>query len=340
MRIEELTSDRALERLRPEWSSLWWRTVGAGPFQHPDWLLPWRMHLGGGDLLVLAVRDDRELIALAPFYIHVDGSGERQLTLLGNGVSDCCDVLLDRSRTDAEAGLAEALRANRAGWTSCDLRDLPPGSVLLSLLSEEWSSSISVDTPTVVLDLEWWAERQSSLPSKMMADLHRRRRRAEEKIGPVRMDWAVHGATEQAMDQLFALHGARWRARGEEGVLHGATLESFYRDIAARFSHLGWLRLSTLSVGDHLAGACLGFQLRGRAYHYIAGFDPEFAGFAIGQLMLHQIITRAARDGAYEFDFLRGEEDYKRRWGGTPRPQYRIRARWNQSRDVARAGTG
>jgi CelD/BcsL family acetyltransferase involved in cellulose biosynthesis len=338
MRIEELTSDNALERLRPEWMLLWRRTAGAGPFQHPDWLLPWRRYIGAGDLLVLAVRDREELVALAPFYIHGDASGERQLTFLGNGVSDCCDVLLDRRRADAEAAMLGALRASRGRWTSCDLRDLPHSSVLPSIMSGEPNASICADTTTVVLDLDSWAGRlRSSSSAKMMADLRRRRRRAAE-IGPIRMEFAAEPSVDRAMDQLFALHGSRWQARGECGVLDG--VEAFYREIAGRFARLGWLRLSTMSLGGRVAGACLGFQLRGRAYHYIGGFDPELAGYAIGHQMLHQIIACAARDGAYEFDFLRGEEDYKRRWGGASRPQYRIRVRSRQAMEAERAGIG
>ena len=100
MRVEEITTAAVLERLRPDWTCLWQRAVTPGPFQHPDRLLPWWRRLGGGELLVLAARDGAELLALAPFYITADAaSGERQLTLLGNGVSDSCDVLLDPGRS-------------------------------------------------------------------------------------------------------------------------------------------------------------------------------------------------------------------------------------------------
>ncbi|MGJ4944827.1 GNAT family N-acetyltransferase [Bradyrhizobium sp. HKCCYLS1011] len=325
MRIEEITTAAALEWLRPDWIGLWQRAVTAGPFQHPDWLLSWWRWLGGGQLFVLAVRDGAELAALAPFYITTEAaSGERQLTLLGNGVSDCCDVLLDPGRSGAKAALAEALKTRSAGWTSYDLRDLPPDSALLSIFGDEPEASISRDTPTVVVDLRGGAE-GSLLSPRMTADLRRCRRRAEE-IGVLSMDFASsEELIARAMDVLFALHHARWRARDEAGVLHGSEREAFYREVAARFARHGWLRLLTLSLGDRVVGASFDFQVRGRAYHYIGGFAPELGMLGIGSLMLQQLIARAIRDGAGEFDFLRGEEDYKRRWGGVPRPHYRIR---------------
>jgi CelD/BcsL family acetyltransferase involved in cellulose biosynthesis len=150
------------------------------------------------------------------------------------------------------------------------------------------------------------------------------------------MEFVSGGGGGAAMDALFALHGARWRARGEAGVFDGPRCEAFYREIAARFGRHGWLRLLTLSLDDRVVGASLDFQARSRAYHYIGGFDPQFGSLAIGALMLEQLIGRAVRDGAYEFDFLRGQEDYKRRWGGVARPQYRIRTR--QSVEAEHAG--
>ncbi len=335
MHIEEITTAAALERIRRDWVSLWERVPSAGPFQHPDWLLPWWRHVGGCELLVLCVRDGAELVGIAPFYVFADpATGERQLTLLGNGVSDACDVLIEGRGGRVARALAQALRDSRVSWTSCDLRDVPAGSALPSIMSGEAGVSICADTPTVVADLSGWSEGRVS--PKRMADLRRCRRRAEE-IGPLRFAFATEHTVAECMDILFALHGSRWAARGQSGVLCGGDLDSFYRDVAARFARPGWLRLSHLAIGDHNVGACLGFQLRGRAYHYISGFDPALARLGIGALMLHEIIERAVRDGAREFDFLRGEEDYKRRWGGVARPQGRIRMK-RQNVEVARAG--
>jgi CelD/BcsL family acetyltransferase involved in cellulose biosynthesis len=49
------------------------RLPGATPFQHPDWLLPWWRHIGGGVLFVIAIQDGGEL---APFYVHADDKQE------------------------------------------------------------------------------------------------------------------------------------------------------------------------------------------------------------------------------------------------------------------------
>jgi CelD/BcsL family acetyltransferase involved in cellulose biosynthesis len=52
-----------------------------------------------------------------------------------------------------------------------------------------------------------------------------------------------------------------------------------------------------------------------RVYFYLGGFDPRFAALSPGALLLAHAIEEAAREGAAGFDFLRGGETYKYRWG-------------------------
>ena|SRR5438105_11909593 len=58
---------------------------------------------------------------------------------------------------------------------------------------------------------------------------------------------------------------------------------------------------------------------------YLSGFDPALARFSLGTLLVGHAIEEAVREGAEEFDFLRGQEDYKYRWGAKDRLVYRRR---------------
>jgi CelD/BcsL family acetyltransferase involved in cellulose biosynthesis len=74
--VIEITTSAALQRIYPIWVNLSERLPGATPFQHPDWLLPWWRHIGGGVLFVIAIQDGGELSELAPFYVHADDKQE------------------------------------------------------------------------------------------------------------------------------------------------------------------------------------------------------------------------------------------------------------------------
>jgi CelD/BcsL family acetyltransferase involved in cellulose biosynthesis len=64
-----------------------------------------------------------------------------------------------------------------------------------------------------------------------------------------------------------------------------------------------------------------------RVYFYLGGFDPDRAALSPGALLVGHAIEAAVREGAVAFDFLRGQEAYKRRWGARDTPTYCRRLR-------------
>src|SRR4051794_16767435 len=134
LRVEPIDSVQALEAIEPEWRELWRQDACAGPFQGPDWLLPWTKHLwGGGRLRVLAGRDGAELAGLAPLFLW--GFGGRapivRVSFLGAGVSDQLGMIA-RPGLELEAArlVLDALAEMPAQWHVCELEELRPGSAL------------------------------------------------------------------------------------------------------------------------------------------------------------------------------------------------------------------
>jgi CelD/BcsL family acetyltransferase involved in cellulose biosynthesis len=330
MHVIAINTSEALERLREPWADLWERVPHAGPFQHPDWLITWWHYLGAGELSVFAVYDRAKLVAIAPFYIHSDqASGTRQLTLVGNGISDCCDILIEPHNENAERQLVSHLLAARDVWISYDFRDLPSGSALIRIMQFGFGGFLSEDTPCVVVQLSHWSEGRGTLSCKMLNDLARRCRRAEEH-GPVRFSSAGAHDVHGELERLFDLHQSRWRVRGREGVLCGPNLAAFHHEVAERLAKRDWLRLFSLCLGERIVASNYGFCVRKKAYYYIGGFDPAAANIGPGGLLLHHAINDAAREGAGSFSFLRGAEPYKFRWGGVVTPQYRVTSHRNR----------
>jgi CelD/BcsL family acetyltransferase involved in cellulose biosynthesis len=122
--------------------------------------------------------------------------------------------------------------------------------------------------------------------------------------------------------QLLDLHRRRWQARDEPGMLSGP-LEPFHREVVRRFQTNGLLRLYALYLDDAPAAAFYGFATPRRTVFYVGGFDPRFERFSPGMLVIAHAIQRALVEGAAEFDFLRGAEAYKYRWGAIDRELYR-----------------
>src|SRR3954471_9011620 len=142
IRVEQITSTyksadslSALERIADQWQSLWQHCVTATPFQSRHWLLPWWKYFGSDHLWTLAVWADERLVGLAPFFIWVPpDSRERRLLLIGTGISDYLDILIDPDwREPVRKAIISELTNQSHLWDLCDFQELRPDSLLLSM---------------------------------------------------------------------------------------------------------------------------------------------------------------------------------------------------------------
>jgi CelD/BcsL family acetyltransferase involved in cellulose biosynthesis len=330
--IAELTTIDSLERLRPEWSALWTCCSTATPFQSPEWLIPWWRHIGEGELWTLAVRHTGRLIGLAPFYIYVQpGTSLRQLFLLGIATTDYLDALFEPQFGEAgAAAVFTYLERAAQRWDVCDLQDLRPESPLLKVsISNAWQQEVTVQSTCPVLTLPATvADLRGILSPQLYQNLGRFWRRLQ-KLGNVCVECAAHDNLDELLESLLRLHAAHWSLRGELGVLAPAGVQRSLRETAAGLLALGVLRLYGLRLDERIVATFYGFTHaaagKPRAYFYLSGFDPLLAHLRLGWLIMDHAVRAAIHEGAAEFDFLRGAEAYKYRWGAQDSFTYRRR---------------
>lgn len=118
-----------------------------------------------------------------------------------------------------------------------------------------------------------------------------------------------------AFDSLARFLHAPWRGRGEGSVLENPRLVRFHRHALPRLSSEGRLRMLRLRDGDRTIATFYGVACGGWWGHYLSGYDREWAGrIRLGQITLAAAIRMASREGATEFDFLKGVERIKYEW--------------------------
>jgi CelD/BcsL family acetyltransferase involved in cellulose biosynthesis len=115
--------------------------------------------------------------------------------------------------------------------------------------------------------------------------------------------------------ELWRLHSARWLTRGQTGVLTDGRSAAFHAEALPLLIDRGIARLYALRIGEEVAGIYYGFSHHTHAYAYLGGFDPAFAYYSPGTVLIGHAIAEAATEGAHTFHFLRGGEAYKYAWG-------------------------
>lgn len=321
--VATLTHTGALMALASEWWALWDRCPGATPFQSPGWALAWWRQFGAGGLWTVTVREPGgRLVGIAPLYLHAC-DGLHTVRLVGAGLSDYLDLLAEPGwETTLVRGVADELAAHPERWDRAEFQQLAAGSPLLQA-GAAFSGETAAAEPCPVVSLAANARGETAAASARLcaniaADARRLRR--------VAIGTCIEPATTETLGamlhELRRLHGARWERRGQRGVLSDASVWDFHCEAASALFARGVARLYALRANGGTIGVYYGFVSGGRAYYYLGGFDPAYRQAGIGNQLVAHAMAQGRGEGAAVFDFLRGQEPYKYRWGAKDVPTF------------------
>jgi CelD/BcsL family acetyltransferase involved in cellulose biosynthesis len=327
--VETIDDPSSLERLCPAWTRLWARCPQASAFLSPHWLLPWWRHLGEGALATVTVHCAGELVALAPMYRYRHpASGRRHLFPIGIGTTDHLDMLVCPGWE--QTGLAAILAhfAERDDWELLEFPQLRRDSPLLRApLPSGWRGEVIQGEVSPVLALR--GARALPVPGALAQNLRTARHRAE-RAGTLTHELANAQSLPEILHALAQLHARRWAERNQPGVLAAAAVQAFHREAAPALLEAGLLRLHALRLDGAVVAVLYALAdppscREPRHSYYLGGFDPAARAISPGTLLIAHAIEQAMSEGACAFDFLRGAEPYKYRWGAVDEPTWTLR---------------
>ena len=306
--LAQLAGTEALER---EWLGLAERHEGSSYFQTPDWVLSWwdtlaarprtrvaawRDPSGRLDAIVALSRGRERLHRRLPLAVSVFANSGS-----GPGDGDHCAWLVGPERAEAVAEwLTDAVGRStllvRSAATQWPAEGLPAGARTVGLTA----------CPRLALPVA----AATGEPSKDFVRQLRRFGRRLERQG-VRFDWVEPaGVDEPLLNALFELH-----AQGRHGGSFGRDKLAFHRQLSGRAEAGRGPAAAVARREGQIVGVLYGFWWRDTFAAYQQGWDRAFAREALGnQLVLHAL-EFATEHGARTFDFLRGTEPYKYRFG-------------------------
>ncbi|HEX9375676.1 MAG TPA: GNAT family N-acetyltransferase [Actinomycetota bacterium] len=117
-----------------------------------------------------------------------------------------------------------------------------------------------------------------------------------------------------ALPEVEAVHRDRDLQLVRKSDLDDPRMERFWRAVIVQHAERGEVELVSLRLSGKLAGYVVGL-LDGRSYRLWDGrFAPEFSWYSPGRLADQSALLSALEDERFEeFDWMRGEEEYKLR---------------------------
>jgi CelD/BcsL family acetyltransferase involved in cellulose biosynthesis len=308
------------------WNSLLDRSAAPSVFLTWTWQTEWaRAFAPHHALQILAVRgDDGSLAGLLPLY--EDGS-ERLRVLGGVDVSDYLDLIAPAgTEEDVWHALLQHRAVQRVEWDLHAVRAASPTAEILPRIAPSWGlravAEIEERCPVLALPATWDGY-LATLSGKDRHELKRKARKLERELADVSV--RSHAGAEgwdEALDQFLTLH--RLSKVGKARFMD-ERMERFFRDVTLSIARRGWGRLWFLESEGVPVASFLCIEHGRSVGLYNSGFDPAHARLAPGIVLLARVIKDAIERGVPVFDFLRGEESYKRDFGPTAENLLNIR---------------
>jgi CelD/BcsL family acetyltransferase involved in cellulose biosynthesis len=159
---------------------------------------------------------------------------------------------------------------------------------------------------------EAYRRARSASGSKAVAQAERKARKLEREIGPVR--FSSDNPDLGALHALLRWKSPQYRRSGVTDILASRwRLELLERLLATRRPRLTGM-LSTLHVRDRLVAAHIGLRAEHALHWWLPAYDPDYARYSPGLILLVQLARSADREGFSVIDLGKGDELYKSRF--------------------------
>jgi hypothetical protein len=284
----------------------------------------WLRHFGQDAAPVfLAVHIEEEVVGMAA----LDISGDHARSLGDPNVRDYGGpVALPGHEDEVAGGVLEWLAEDFT--SSLELHGVPAGSPMRAALeasADAFGWQFTAESEAICPTLALPGDFEAYLAALNKHERHelRRKLRHLEAAGNVRYDSVTSPhEVSAAMDTFLAFMRA---SRDDKDEFLTPAMEAFFRDLAPAFAAIGMARIATLSLNDAPVAMLFAFETADTTFLYNSGYDPAYAHLAVGLLSKAYAIRDAIARGHTTFDFLRGDEEYKRRIGGVPREVQTLR---------------
>jgi CelD/BcsL family acetyltransferase involved in cellulose biosynthesis len=331
MELTLITSEKEWEELRPEWDELVTSSFRPYPFLQFWYLFNWWKSLGGGEwskvnstLQIVTARENGILVGIAPLFFSYKTGFEPALRFIGQiEVTDYLDFICLPDKLDEFLRqLLDFIDLNQDLKTKkLELANIQDESRTIALLEglcqqRQKNFELKVLQPSPAIHLPaTWEEYLQSLNKKQRHEMRRKARNVERDYQVELVFLETSSNIEDETKRFIEL----MRYAEKKAAFLTPETEQFLLGFAKNSEKPACLQFASLMLNGEQAAAYLNFTCDKKLWVYNTGWNPDFSKASPGWVLLGKLIQWAIENGLDEVDLMRGDEEYKYRFGGVDR---------------------
>ncbi|MFW5713585.1 MAG: GNAT family N-acetyltransferase [Brevefilum sp.] len=336
MEFKRYNTFDALTSYQEDWNHLLQNSASHVPFLTFDYLRTWWETRGGGEwpqdsqLVLTAAFDGESLMGVAPLFHTENILGTPALMFVGAfEVSDFLDFIIDPGNLQPFiSGLIDfLLKEDLPHWELLDLYNILQDSPTLEVLQAEaekrdWEHKQVQLQPAPYIALPGdFEEYLAGIDKKQRHEIRRKLRNVEQDLAEGELYFTEDPDKLEADVDAFLDMMAQ--DPNKKDFLTEPMRQHLHKTARTAFE-AGWLQMAFFTLDGSKAAANMSFNYNKRLWLYNSGWDWEFRDYSPGWILIAYLIRWANENGIKEFDFMRGDEPYKYKFGGVDRHIYRV----------------
>ena len=343
----ECITEGEFATIRDAWNALLERSVTNEVFLSWEWMFSWwdAYKDEHKQLLILIGRDYQgNLIGIAPFYIEKNryfGMKSRRVVRFCSSIETYADHLDILCEKDFEQSFPKAVinyfQEQNSIWDVISLEGIKEDSI-----TKRYLVSKKDDLKHLIIDCEAqsecpyltinesFEEYLKSFSGKTRNTLLRKRKNLLEKE---KYEFHILNSDsdepEKYMRELFSLHAERAKRKKIPTVFSGKKTYHFHNNLVSHLLKGNKIVIAFLSKGSTILALYYCLRSSNKYYYYQTGISKQGEQKSAGTVLLSLILEQAFNEGCSEFDFLRGNEEYKYFWTQNARRNYMLFIRKN-----------
>ena len=170
--------------------------------------------------------------------------------------------------------------------------------------------------PVIRLDrFDGWVAYAKTLPKSLISDQRRQWKRIRDALPDLAFRVVDTAAEIAPTLEWITRHKIAWAKKCGRIVWHESdAIARLLAQVVHEHLAMGRLVLAKLAARDTVVSAGFGYVYAGEFHFHVFAYDEAYATYSPSRLFLESIVRWCIEHGVRTFDFMPGEEPYKRTW--------------------------